>query len=391
MIKLLAKWIIKDKPSGDNPKVRYAYGVLCSVVGIGFNVLLFLGKLVVGLMAGSIAIMADALNNLSDAGSSVVALLGFALARQKPDAEHPFGHGRIEYVAGLIVAGVIILMGAELFKSSLSRILKPQPVEMSAVTAAVLVASILVKLYMAWYNYRIGKAISSPVMKASATDSLSDVISTTVVLLATLIGHLTSIYLDGWCGLLVAIVVLIAGIRTAKDAVSPLLGQSPDPAFVAHIKQIVHQYPAIIGMHDLIVHDYGPGRCMISFHGEVPAKGNILELHDAIDNLEKELQDTLGCQAVIHMDPVITDDALTNQTRQRVAEVVKGLDERVTIHDFRMVTGPTHKNLIFDVAVPYDIKLSEQEIQQRIGHMVHALDENFYAVVQVDWNYADVK
>jgi cation diffusion facilitator family transporter len=391
MITLLAKWLIKDKPDGDKPRVRYAYGVLASTVGIGLNALLFIGKLVVGLMAGSIAITADAFNNLSDAGSSVVALLGFSLARQKPDAEHPFGHGRIEYVAGLVVSAVIILMGAELFQSSVDRIMKPQPIVWGTLTAVILIVSILIKLYMAWYNRRIGKAIASPVMSASAIDSLSDAISTGVVLLATFIGHMINVYLDGWCGLLVAAVVLYAGYQTARDAISPLLGQPPDPAFVEHIKQIVGKYPEIIGIHDLIVHDYGPGRRMISFHGEVPAKGDILVLHDSIDNLEKELQDELGCQAVIHMDPVITDDVVLNQTKERVAEVVKGLDERVTIHDFRMVTGPTHKNLIFDVAIPYDIKLSEQEIQQRISHMVHALNPKFYAVVQIDRNYAEVK
>jgi cation diffusion facilitator family transporter len=356
-------------------------------VGIGLNVLLFLGKLLVGLMAGSIAIMADAFNNLSDAGSSVVALLGFALARQKPDAEHPFGHGRIEYVAGLVVSAVIILLGGELFKSSVDRIRIPQPIVWSSLTAVILLVSIIVKLYMAWYNRRIGKAITSPVMAASAIDSISDAVSTGVVLLATFIGHKTDVYLDGWCGLLVAAVVLFAGYKTARDAISPLLGQPPDPAFVEHIKQITREYPEIIGMHDLIVHDYGPGRRMISFHGEVPANGDILLLHDAIDNLEKELQEELGCQAVIHMDPVITDDQELNQTKERVAEMVKGLDERVTIHDFRMVSGPTHKNLIFDVAVPFDIKLSEQVIQQRISHMVHALNPEFYAVVQVDRNY----
>jgi cation diffusion facilitator family transporter len=387
MVTLLAKWFIKDKPDSETPGVRYAYGVLASTVGIGLNVLLFLGKLLVGLMAGSIAIMADAFNNLSDAGSSVVALLGFALARQKPDAEHPFGHGRIEYVAGLVVSSVIILMGGELFKSSVERIRTPQPIVWSSLTAVILLVSIIVKLYMAWYNRRIGKAIASPVMAASAIDSISDAVSTGVVLLATFIGHETNVYLDGWCGLLVAAVVLFAGYKTARDAISPLLGQPPDPAFVEHIKQITREYPEIIGMHDLIVHDYGPGRRMISFHGEVPANGDILLLHDAIDNLEKELQEELGCQAVIHMDPVITDDKELNQTKERVAEMVKGLDERVTIHDFRMVSGPTHKNLIFDVAVPYDIKATEQEIQQKISHMVHALDPEFYAVVQVDRNY----
>jgi cation diffusion facilitator family transporter len=387
MITLLAKWFIKDKPDKDTPRVRYAYGVLTSIVGIGFNILLFLGKLLVGLMAGSIAIMADAFNNLSDAGSSVVALLGFSLARQKPDAEHPFGHGRIEYVAGLVVSAVIMLMGAELFKTSINRIMEPKPVAWHILTAVILVISILVKLYMAWYNRRIGKAIASPVMTASATDSLSDAVSTGVVLLSAYIGHMTNFYLDGWCGLLVAAVVLFAGFKTARDAISPLLGQPPDPAFVAHIKQIVSKYPELIGIHDLIVHDYGPGRRMISFHGEVPAKGDILVLHDAIDNLEKELADELGCEAVIHMDPIITDDLILNQTKDRVAEVVKGIDERVTIHDFRMVSGPTHKNLIFDVSVPYDVKLSEQEIRQRISHMIHALNPKFYAVVQVDRNY----
>lgn len=387
MIALLAKIFIPNAENVTDPAVRRAYGVLCGVVGIGFNVLLFALKLVAGTLAGSIAITADAFNNLSDAGASVVTLLGFKLAGQTPDPEHPFGHGRLEYISGLIVSMVILLMGVELAKSAVDKIFHPEAVEFSLLTLAILLASILVKLYMYLYNRAVGKKLGSAAMQATAADSLSDCAATAAVLAATLIGHFTSWQIDGWCGIVVAALVLLAGVRAAKDTVSPLLGQPPEPEFVQRIEEIVMSSPSVQGIHDLIVHDYGPGRVMISLHAEVPAHGDIMELHDEIDNVEQSLRRELGCDATIHMDPVVTDDAVTRETREKVAQLVRGIDESITIHDFRMVTGPTHTNVIFDAVVPFRFRLSDREVEQEIKSAVRGLDGSYFAVVQIDKNY----
>ena len=387
MISLLAKKFIKNREDVTSPAVRQAYGMLCGIVGIGFNVLLFALKLIAGTLSGSIAITADAFNNLSDAGASIVTLLGFKLAGQKPDPEHPFGHGRLEYISGLIVSMVILLMGIELAKSAVEKILHPEAVEFTLLTGGILLASILVKLYMYLYNRAVGKKIGSAAMEATAMDSLSDCAATAAVLAATLIGHFTSLQIDGWCGIVVAALVLWAGIQAARDTISPLLGQPPAPEFVQRIEEIVLSSPVVQGIHDLIVHDYGPGRVMISLHAEVPAHGDILTLHDEIDNVEKQLHDKLGCEAVIHMDPVVTNDEAVNVTHQRIAALVRGIDENISIHDFRMVTGPTHTNVIFDAVVPYGCKMSDREAEEKIKKAVHELDPSYFAVVQIDKSY----
>lgn len=381
---LLARLFLKGRDDVSDPRVRQVYGMLSGAVGIGLNLLLFAAKLLAGALSGSVAITADAFNNLSDAGSSVITLFGFKISQQKPDSEHPFGHGRMEYIAGLIVAVAILLVGLELLKSSVEKILSPQPVVFSLLSAAILAASILVKVYMALYNRRIGEKIGSPAMRAAAADSLGDCVATLVALLSMAVTHFSGLSVDGWCGALVAVFILFSGYGALKDTISPLLGQPASPAFVAQVESIVNARPEIIGMHDLIVHDYGPGRRIVSLHAEVPASGDMLALHDAVDSAEKELGEKLGCLAVIHMDPVVTDDALTNETRARVCEVVKGLDERATIHDFRMVPGITHTNVIFDVVVPFDVRLTERDIKRRVEHMIRALDSTFYAVVSVD-------
>lgn len=386
MISFLARFFCK--PEGRTPsQLRTAYGILCGAVGIGLNLLLFAGKFFAGTLSGSIAITADAFNNLSDAGSSVVTLLGFRLAGRKPDPEHPFGHGRMEYISGLAVAGLILLMGVELGKSSLKKILSPEEIVSSPLVLAILAVSVAVKLYMFYYNRSIGRKIKSAAMSATATDSLSDAVSTTAVLIATLVGQLTGLNIDGWVGLLVALFILFSAYKAAKETLSPLLGQTPDPEFVDRIEQIVLSYPEVLNIHDLIVHDYGPGRVMISLHAEVSADGDLLQLHDVIDNAEHRLKKELGCMAVIHMDPIITNDAHTDALRMAVAEKVKAIDPRLTIHDFRTVSGPTHTNLIFDVVVPYDVKLTADEVRRRIGALVKELDENYFAVVQVDNSY----
>lgn len=387
MIEFLARVFIRHRDTLSPSALRQAYGQLCGAVGIGLNLLLFAGKLFAGTISGSIAITADAFNNLSDAGSSVVTLLGFRLAGRKPDPEHPFGHGRMEYISGLAVAGLILLMGVELGKSSLKKILSPEEIVSSPLVLAILAVSVAVKLYMFYYNRSIGKKIKSAAMSATATDSLSDAVSTTAVLIATLVGQLTGLNIDGWVGLLVALFILFSAYKAAKETLSPLLGQTPDPEFVERIEQIVLSYPEVLNVHDLIVHDYGPGRMMISLHAEVPADGDLLQLHDVIDNAEHRLKKELGCMAVIHMDPIITNDAHTDALRMAVAEKVKSIDPRLTIHDFRTVPGSTHTNLIFDVVVPYDVKLTADEVRRRIGALVKELDENYFAVVQIDNSY----
>ena len=387
MIELLARLFIRGRDALAPSALRRAYGQLCGAVGIGLNLLLFAVKFFAGSVSGSIAITADAFNNLSDAGSSLVTLLGFRLAGRKPDPEHPFGHGRMEYISGLAVAGLILLMGVELGKSSLKKILSPEEIVSSPLVLAILAVSVAVKLYMFYYNRSIGRKIKSAAMSATATDSLSDAVSTTAVLMATLVGQFTGLNIDGWVGLLVALFILFSAYKAAKETLSPLLGQTPDPEFVDRIEQIVLSYPEVLNVHDLIVHDYGPGRMMISLHAEVSADGDLLQLHDVIDNAEHRLKKELGCMAVIHMDPIITNDAHTDALRMAVAEKVKSIDPRLTIHDFRTVPGSTHTNLIFDVVVPYDVKLTADEVRRRIGALVKELDENYFAVVQVDNSY----
>ena len=391
MISLLAKWLIRDRDQLHAPGVRRAYGVLCGAVGIGLNLLLFLGKLLAGVFSGSIAIMADAMNNLSDAGSSVITLIGFQLAGQKPDPEHPFGHGRLEYLSGLIVSLAIILMGVELGKSSLEKIFHPEPVEFSLLAVGILAASIGVKIYMACYNRAVGKKIGSAAMKATAADSLSDCISTAVVLAAMLIGHWTGLLVDGWCGVLVALFILRTGIGAAKETVDPLLGQPPTAEFVQSVHDLVMSYDGIIGIHDLVVHDYGPGRRMLSLHAEVPASGSIVEIHDVIDRMERRLGEEMDCEAVIHMDPVDVDDARTVAMKQVVADLVGGIEDGMTIHDFRMVSGPTHTSLIFDAVLPSECKRAEKEIEEEIVRRVEALPGNYYAVVHIDRAYISLQ
>lgn len=387
MIELLARLFIRGRDTLAPSALRQAYGQLCGVVGIGLNLLLFAVKFFAGTLSGSIAITADAFNNLSDAGSSLVTLLGFRLAGRKPDPEHPFGHGRMEYISGLVVAGLILLMGVELFKSSLKKILQPEAIVSSPLVLLILALSVAVKLYMFYYNRAIGKRIKSSAMTATATDSLSDAVSTTAVLVATLVAQFTGLNIDGWVGMLVALFILFSAYKAAKETLSPLLGQTPEPEFVEHIQQIVLSYPEVQNVHDLVVHDYGPGRVMISLHAEVSASENVLDLHDEIDNVEKELREKLGCEAVIHMDPIVTDDGVTQETRERVAALVRCIDDSISIHDFRMVAGPTHTNVIFDAVVPFQFRLTDTEVTEKIKTAVRALDGNYFAVVNVERSY----
>ncbi|MBE5889266.1 MAG: cation transporter [Lachnospiraceae bacterium] len=385
MITMLANLFkYEDLPT---EKKRSAYGKLCGLVGILLNLILFVGKFIAGMLSNSIAITADAFNNLSDAGSSVVTLVGFKLAEQKPDADHPFGHGRIEYLSALAIAGVILLMAFELIKDSISKIVNPVEIEFSGIILAILIASILVKCYMALYNFRVGKKIDSAALKATGTDSLSDCVSTTVILIATLVGHYTEFQIDGFCGVAVGLLILWAGINAAKDVLDPLLGQAPDPEFVAQIEEMVMEFDkdSIVGVHDLIVHDYGPGRRVISLHAEVPAEGDILQLHDVIDNLEVKLRTELGCLTTIHMDPVATKDERVLALKEQCKTIVKNIGDSLSLHDFRVVLGESHTNLIFDVVIPYEFALSDAETTQLIQEKVwEQIGNNYFTVIQVD-------
>ena len=352
MVTLLSRIFIKNKNVND-PQARGAWGVLCGILGICLNLLLCAGKLIAGLVSGSISIVADAFNNLSDAGSSVITLLGFKMAAQKPDYKHPFGHGRMEYISGLLVSLIIVIVGFELGKSSVEKIITPEPTEFSWVSVIVLSGAILVKLYMSFYNSRIGRKIDSAAMCATATDSLTDSVATGVVLICTLLAGFTSLQLDAYCGLCVSAFILYAGVRSAIDTVSPLLGSMPSAEFVDDVERIVCSHEIILGIHDLIVHDYGPGRRMISLHAEVPANGNLLQMHDEIDNAEEDLRRQLQCDAVIHMDPVENDNEEVCALHEKVKALVAGIEPSLKIHDFRIVPGPSHTNLVFDVLVSY--------------------------------------
>ena len=389
MIELLAKWFIHHRDNTADGAVRRAYGTLCGAVGIGLNVLLFIGKFFAGRLSGSIAVTADAFNNLSDAGSSAVTLLGFRLAGKKPDPDHPFGHGRIEYISGLVVAGLILLMGVELAKSSFDKILHPEEVTFSALALVILAVSVAVKLYMWHYNRRIGGKIRSAAMEATASDSLSDAAATSAVLLAMLIGRWTGLAVDGYVGMVVALFILFSAYKAAKETLSPLLGQAPDPELVQRIRDIVAEHDTVVGIHDLVVHDYGPGRQMVSLHAEVPASGDILQLHDVIDNIERELHEKLHVQAVIHMDPIVTDDETVDALRRQVAELVRQVEPRMTIHDLRVIRGTTHTNLVFDAVLPLDAAITPAEAGRRIREKVSELDGDYYAVVTVEHSFTE--
>ncbi|MGI6239351.1 MAG: cation diffusion facilitator family transporter [Christensenellales bacterium] len=367
---------------------RERAGARAGAAGVALNALLFLSKFAAGRLSGSIAITADAFNNLADAGSSLVTLVGFKLANKRPHADHPFGHGRIEYIAGLIVSIAIIMTGFDLGKTSIERIFYPGAVEFSTLSAGILIASIVIKLCMALYYRHIARRIASVAMRAAQIDSLADAGATTAVLLSMYIARRTGYAVDGYAGALVAAMILWAGIGAARDTISPLLGRPPDPALVAQIRALVFECEVVTGMHDLVVHDYGAGRRMISLHAEVPSDGDFMATHDSIDLLERRIARELHCHAVIHMDPLATDDALVNAASEKILAAIRAeLGAGMTIHDFRMVAGPTHNNVIFDAALPPGSDESPERIKQEIERIVGALDGNYHAIVTVDVGY----
>lgn len=385
MIRLLSRIFIQNREDVSNPAVRRAYGVLCGAVGIFLNLLLFAAKAIAGAVSGSIAVTADAFNNLSDAGSSVITLLGFRLAAQKPDRDHPYGHGRYEYISGLIVSLAILMMGFDLAKTSVEKILRPEEIRFSLLSVGILAMSILVKLYMALYNRAVGRRIQSVSVSATATDSLSDMCATSVVLISTLVSHFTGLNIDAWAGAAVSLLILWAGIGAARETINPLLGKAPDPEFVQEIARIVESYPGVVGMHDLMVYDYGAGRVMISLHAEVPANGDLMALHDVIDTIERRLQKELNCVATIHMDPISTDDEKVNAIRALVLDRVhEQLGADLSIHDFRMVPGPTHTNVIFDLVVPYGYSMTDTQVRHAAARLVEEIEGDYYAVITID-------
>lgn len=387
MVSLLAKALIKNGDDFSNPAVRRAYGSLCSIVGILLNFIAFAGKYIAGTLSNSISITADAFNNLTDAASSVITLFGFRLSGKKPDPDHPFGHGRIEYLSGLAVSIMIFVMGFELLQSSVEKILNPEPMEPSLLVGAIMVVSIGIKFYMAYYNTKIGKKIDSAAMMSVATDSISDTISTFVVLASMIFYHITDVNVDPYAGLLVSVLILYAGYNSAKETISPLLGQAPAPNFVLAVEEIVRQQCHVVGIHDLIVHDYGPGRVFVSLHAEVPGNEDIYMLHDEIDNAERMLEEMLHCHAVIHMDPVSTDDEELNKVKEVVIGIVEGLDPAFSIHDFRMVPGTTHDNLIFDLVVPANYKMTYEEVNKLAKETIESQCEGCFAVITVEQSY----
>ncbi len=387
MTGLLVKVFIKNSENVKSAKVRAAYGMLSGVVGIVCNCALFVLKFVAGLITGAVSISADAFNNLSDAGSSIVTFIGFKMAGKPADNDHPFGHGRIEYVSGLIVAMAIVLMGYELFTQALDRIINPQTTTFSVISIIILVGSILVKMWMSVFNRTLGKRLDSAAMKATATDSLSDCISTTVVLASLIISEVTGVDIDGYAGLVVSAFVLMAGVEAAKDTLNPLLGEPAEPEFVEQLESMVMENELIIGVHDIIVHNYGPGRVFASMHAEVPYSVDIMEAHDVIDLAEHKIKAMLGCDVSIHMDPVITDDEEINNLKHMVQEVVDGIGKELKIHDFRVTKGPYLTNLIFDIVVPYDFAIKDEELVKRIESDVERCDSKCRTVINVDKDF----
>ena len=385
MTNWLLRTFIKNSDHSEDPKVRAAIGILSGIVGIVCNVLLCGGKLAVGIATGSVSITADAMNNLSDATSSVVTMLGFRLAERPADEEHPFGHARYEYLSGLAVSALILIIGVELAKSSLDKVLHPAAVEFGWITAAVLGGSILVKLWMSLFNTRLGKTIHSATLAATAADSRNDVITTSAVLLAALIEHFTAFRADGWMGLAVSCFILYSGVGLAKDTISPLLGENADPELREKIVDNIRACPKVLGFHDLMVHDYGPGQRFASIHVEMDRREDPMECHEIIDDLERECLKSHGVHLVIHYDPIVTDDPELDRMHVRVEQLLHTYDIRLGVHDFRMVPGKGHVNLIFDVVLPTDLRGQEADITAALEKALNqGSGVTYYPVITFD-------
>lgn len=387
MIKLLSRLLISNYKEYEDPQVRRKYGVLTGVVGICLNILLFGMKYLAGVWSGSVAMVADAFNNLSDAGSSVITMIGFQFSGREPDEEHPFGHGRYEYIAGFLVSQAILLMGLELAQGSFDKILHPQSVETGKIVYFILILSILIKAYMAVYNHSIGKRIRSAAMGATAMDSVSDMAATSVVLLSMIVLQQTSHNIDGYCGLLVAIFILYTGIQTIRETLRTLLGTKPDADFVSHVQEIVLRHHLVMGMHDLVVHDYGAGRRMISLHLEVPGEINVYALHNIIEHIESDLDQELACKSVIHMDPIESDNERVMELRTAVQEMVQELDSSLSIHDFRVAQCKQGENMIFDLVLPQSFHMTGEEVTRQITQQIRRKYPEYEVVIKLEQNY----
>ena len=387
MGKLLIRIFVKDHENTDDPRVRERYGKFAGVVGIVSNLILCIMKILIGLVSRSIAIIADGINNLADASSSIITLVGFKLASQPEEEDHPYGHARIEYLTGLFISIVIIVIGLQLLRTSIDKILHPDPLEFSCLTIIILVAAILIKLWQSLFNRSIGRKIRSVTLMATAADSRNDVISTSAVLISVIVGKFTGIQIDGYMGSLVALFIIWSGIQLVRETTSPLLGEAPDQELVDSIAEIVKKEPGVLGIHDLMVHNYGPGKIFASMHIEVDADGDLMESHDMIDNIEKRIKDELHVEFVVHMDPVKTDDPLITKMKKIIADALLPLDGVDNIHDFRIVPGPTHTNIIFDVVLAADCSLSEKEITGIAAEAARSVDNDFYVVITFDHAY----
>ena len=388
MVKLFTRLFVKNSEDVKNPAVRRAYGTLASVVGILFNILLAAAKLLAGTLSGSISMRADAINNLSDAGSSVISLLSFKLSAKPADREHPFGHARMEYVASMIVSFLILFIGVELIRGAIEKLIAPVATVFNLVAVIILGVSVAVKLWLAYFNRTIGKRIDSDVMRATAVDALSDAGATAAVLVATVVSKLLPAqiapYIDPVMGLIVAALIFWAGLRVLNDTKNSILGEAPTKEIVEQIEQVVSEYPEALGIHDLAVHSYGPGRTVASLHVEVDGKRDVFLTHDTIDLIERRLRTVHGIECTIHLDPIVTDDEQVTEWRARVAELAKQLHEGIAIHDFRMVPGTTHTNLIFDMAVPFEVKESDTALKTRMAELIAEGAPSFFAVITVD-------
>ena len=383
---LVQHFIANPEHTGD-PAVRSAYGQFAGIVGIVCNIALCVAKALIGLAAGSVSIIADAVNNLSDASSNIISLLGFKLASKPADLGHPYGHGRFEYLSGLVVAVVVVAIGIELVKSSIEKILAPTPVEFSPVLVAILVLSILVKLWMAAFNRTISARINSETLAATAVDSRNDVISTAAVLASAVLSHTASLDLDGWVGAAVGVFILWSGAGLVRDTVNPLLGQAPSPELVEHIRSKIMSYPGVLGTHDLMVHDYGPGRQFASAHVEMAAEADPMESHDLIDNIEQDFKTEDHMIVTLHYDPIVTDDPEVNDMRNWIDQAVKIIDPRLSIHDLRTVPGPTHTNVIFDCVRPHDLEIPDSQLKRKIEQIVRDHYPRTIAKITIDESY----
>ena len=390
MTNLLLKVFVKDYINTENPHVRAAYGKLCGVVGLVCNIILFIAKVLIGTLSGSVSITADAFNNLSDASSSIISLLGFKLSEKPADAEHPYGHGRYEYLSALSVAVLIILIGFELLKTSIGKIINPSSVSFSWVLVVVLSLSVIMKLWMMVFNKNLGNKIKSDTLIATAQDSRNDVISTLAVLCAAVISAFTKLNLDGWIGMAVAIFILISGFGLIKSTLDPMLGKAPDPEFVQKIRDRIMTYEGVLGVHDLMIHDYGPCRQFASVHVEMAAEEDVLKSHDVIDNIEFDFLKDMGLHMIVHYDPIITKNELVSNMRYEIQEIVKTIHSSLSIHDLRVVPGISHTNLVFDCLADFHLQMTDFELKSAISNAVKAIHPEYNCVITIDKNYAPV-